>query len=229
MSAEKTPESSGPSLAEPRKRNRGTHRRREPQDSAATNDIIHTTSVPSTSTPRNNGQMNENSHKEYKEATANSSNIVTNGSTTFEEGEDFIPFVISDSSDDEPGPSRRKNRTNGRHRETEKNSDRDATDGRQLSERQAMSNSNWNASDRVKGNSKMPESERQGDRGKEAAPDDRYDRKNGHERDRKRKYDGYDDGYSNQKRRVEVASRKCPWVAGLELNRCSNVPEMWVE
>jgi hypothetical protein len=142
---------------------------------------------------------------------------------------DFIPFVISDSSDDEPGPSRRRDRTNERYREAEKKSDRDATPERQLSGRQTTSNSDFNqvpTSDHAKGKSKMAESGREWDRGKEA---DRYDRKNGHRRDSKRKYEEYDDGYSNQKKQAEVGSRKCPWVAGLDLNSYSNVAEMWVE
>ena len=157
-------------------------------------------------------------------------NIDTNGSTTF--GEDFIPFVISDPSDDDlkPGPSRRRrtNRENEREHETEKKTDRDDTTSRQLSERQANSNSDLSqvpTSDRVNGKSKMPVSEREWDRGKDAA-DDKNDRRNGHGRSRKRKYEEYDDGYSNQKQRVEVGSRKCPWVADLDLNRCTNVAEM---
>ena len=161
-------------------------------------------------------------------------NGVTNGSTTFEEEEDFIPFVISDPSDEKPSPSRRRrtDRTNERERETEKSSDRDDTAGRQPSERQAISNSDLNdvpTSDRVKGKSKMPLSEREWDRGKEAAADDKHDRRNGHGRSRKRKYEEYDDRYSNQKQRVEVGSRKCPWVADLDLYRCTNVAEMWVK
>jgi hypothetical protein len=163
-------------------------------------------------------------------------NTATNGSTKFEE--DFVPFSISDSSDDKPGPSnrrRRTDRTNERERETEKNSDReDNTTDRQLSgRRQAISNGDLNneapTSDFVKGKSeKIPESEREWDRGKkEAVADDRYDRRNGHGGNRKRKYEEYDDGYSNQKqRREEVGSRKCPWVADLDLNRCTNVAEM---
>ena len=159
-----------------------------------------------------------------------SSNIVANGSTTF--GEDFIPFVVADSSDDKPGPSRwrrKTDRTNEGEHETDKNANRDDTTGRlQISaERQEISNSDLNevpTSDRVKEKSKMPE--REWGRGKEAVADDKYDRRNGHERNRKRKYDEYDDGYSNQKQRVEVGSRKCPWVADLDLNRCTNVAEM---
>lgn len=157
-------------------------------------------------------------------------NIVTNGSTTF--GEDFIPFVVSDLSDDKSGPSRRRrtDRTNERKHETDKKLDRDDTTGqRQISERQTILKSDLNevpTSDRVKEKSNMPVSEREWDRGKEAAADDKYDRRNGHGRNRKRKYEEYDDGYSNKKQRVEVGSRKCPWVADLDLNHCTNVAEM---
>ena len=155
--------------------------------------------------------------------------IVTNGSTTF--GEDFVPFITSDPSDDKPGPSRRRktDRTNERGRETEENSDREDTTCLQVSERQAISNSDLSqvpSSDRVNGKSKMPVSEREWDRGKDAVADDKYDRRNGHGRSRKRKYEEYDDRHSNQKQRVEVGSRKCPWVADLDLNRCTNVAEM---
>jgi len=138
-------------------------------------------------------------------------------------GEDFIPFDISD----DPGPSKRRrtDRTNERERETERNSDRDDT-----TEQQAISNGDLNqvpTSDRVKGKSKMPASEREWDRGKEdAVADDKYDRRNGNGRGRKRKYEEYDDDHSNQKQRVEVGSRKCPWVADLDLDRCTNVAEM---
>lgn len=142
--------------------------------------------------------------------------------------EDFIPFVVSDTSDDKPGPSRRRrtDRTNERERET---SDRDDTTGPHLSEQQEVSNGDLNeapTSDRVKEESKIPVSKREWDRGKEDVTDDKYDRRNGHGRNRKRKYEEYDDGYSNQKQRVEVGSRKCPWVADLDLNRCTNVAEM---
>ena len=226
MSAEKMTDRSQGSLNESRKNTRRMRRRREPQDSAAT----PTTSVPST--PKNKQIDADYDHKQSQEATT-SSNVVTNGSTTFEEGEDFIPFVISGSSDDdEPGPSRRRrrtDRTSERRREAEKTSDRDDTNGRQLSERQAMSNGDFNdvpTSDRVKGKSKMSESEREWDRGKEVADVDKHDRRNGNGRDRKRKYDEHDDRYSNHKPRVEVGLRKCPWVAHLDLDHCSNVAEM---
>ena len=168
-------------------------------------------------------ETDDHNHKQSKEPTSTN----TNGSTVF--GEDFIPFAISD---EKPGPSRRKatERMNERYRETEKDSDRDVTSRHLLPERQAMLNGDSNevpTLDRVKGNSKISGSERERDRGKAAASDDKHDRrKNGHGRDRKRKYDEYDDGRSNQKRRAEVGSRKCPWVADLDLNYCSNVAEM---
>jgi hypothetical protein len=158
-----------------------------------------------------------------QQAVTTSLNVVANGSTTFKE--DFIPFVISDPSDDKPGPSRRRrtDRTNERERE---NSDQNDTTGRQRSERQAISNSDLNevpTLDRIKVKSKKPVSEREWDRGKEAVADDRG---NGNGKKRKRKHEKFDDEYSNEKQRVEVGSRKCPWVAGLELNRCTNVAEM---
>ena len=171
-----------------------------------------------------------------------------NGSTTFED--DFIPFdsISPDPSDDnQPGRSRRKRRRmdrineRERERETEIHSDRDDTTGRQqLSERRQTITTNSDLGkvpttsdrDRVKkGKSKMLP-EREWDRGKEAvvvADDDKYDKRNGgNGKNRKRKHDD-DDGYSGskQKQRVEVVgSRKCPWVANLDLNRCSNVAEM---
>lgn len=225
MSAEKPTESSQGSLAESRENNRRMRRRRDIQDSTAIAATTPTTSVPST--PKNKQIDADYSHKQSEEATT-SSNIVTNGSTTF--GEDFIPFVISDPSDDEPGRRRRRrgtDRTNERQRESEKKSDRDGDDTtvRQFSERQAMSKSDQvPTSDHAKGKSQMAGSEREWDRGKDTAARD--DKRNGHGRDRKRKYDEYDDGYSNHKQRVEVGSRKCPWVTHLDLNRCSNVAEM---
>jgi hypothetical protein len=37
-----------------------------------------------------------------------------------------------------------------------------------------------------------------------------------------------DDGYSNKKQRTDAASRKAPWVTGLNWERCNNVAEMLV-
>ncbi|KIM48611.1 hypothetical protein M413DRAFT_60162 [Hebeloma cylindrosporum] len=85
-------------------------------------------------------------------------------------------------------------------------------------------------SDRAKDKSRArdyspPRSEREWDRGKrrERDDDERYERRNG---SHKRKHDEYDDGYANKKQRLDAASRKAPWVNGLDLDRCHNVAEM---
>ncbi|PPQ99090.1 hypothetical protein CVT24_009356 [Panaeolus cyanescens] len=69
--------------------------------------------------------------------------------------------------------------------------------------------------------------EREWDRGKSTYRDrdDPRDRRNSNGKRRRHDYDS-DDGYENKKQRMDAASRKCPWVYGLELEKCKNVAEM---
>ncbi|KAH9484478.1 Poly(A) RNA polymerase cid14 [Psilocybe cubensis] len=121
--------------------------------------------------------------------------------TTFEENEDFIPF--SDISDEEAGPSTRKEEK-GREERKETN-DRNKPDS--------------TMSERARDKSRMRE--RDSDRG-----GDRDERDSSRRSSGKRRHDEYDDGYANKKQRVDAASRKAPWVNGLDLERCQNVAEM---
>ena len=61
-----------------------------------------------------------------------------------------------------------------------------------------------------------------GDKGKGRARDDTPGRK--------RKHDEIDlnDGYANKKQRIDAASRRAPWAADVDWERCHNVAEMCV-
>jgi non-canonical poly(A) RNA polymerase PAPD5/7 len=150
-----------------------------------------------------------------------STNGKENGNTrTFAEGDDFIPFTFSDPSEDEAGPSTRNLDRKGKGRETEKKGmaeDPTTVDGTK----------NSSERDRVKQNEKSKTyPEREWDRGKDTRDNDRRDRRDDPDSSRKRRHDDYDDGYTNKKERMDAASRKCPWVNGLDLDRCRNVAEM---
>ncbi|KAF8163696.1 hypothetical protein B0H34DRAFT_652140 [Crassisporium funariophilum] len=143
------------------------------------------------------------------------------GTSTFEEGEDFIPFTFSDPSDDEneAGPSSDQ----AKHGETD----------RYGGDKEEERGDTGSLSERAKDKSKRRESEREWDRGKgeDDYADDRADSYGGRNgtasrNSHKRKYDDYDDGYANKKQRLDAASRKSPWVYNLELERCKNVAEM---
>lgn len=146
-----------------------------------------------------------------------------NGNTrTFAEGDDFIPFTLSDPSEDEAGPSMRNSDRKGKGRETEKKAIAEDLTTVDIGTKKPSER------DQVKQDekSKPPHSEREWDRGKDARDNDRRDRRNDPDSSRKRKHDDYDDGYTNKKERMDAASRKCPWVNGLDLERCRNVAEM---
>ncbi|KDR67548.1 hypothetical protein GALMADRAFT_1079828 [Galerina marginata CBS 339.88] len=147
---------------------------------------------------------------------------------TFEEGEDFVAFTISDS-DDEAGPSNRDQKE--KHKESKVDVEQD--DEVQLvvtDTRIGDTRVDKVKSERAKEKSKMQDppsalrtSEREWDRSKVEETDrgrnGRHKRKHGDDYDR-------DDGYANKKQRMDAASRKCPWVRGLDLQRCQNVAEM---
>lgn len=63
-----------------------------------------------------------------------------------------------------------------------------------------------------------------------------YEKGKGKEREyesagRKRKADeiDYNDGYTNKKERLDANSRRAPWVAGVNWEKCNNVAEMCVQ
>ncbi|KAF9478502.1 hypothetical protein BDN70DRAFT_906733 [Pholiota conissans] len=160
--------------------------------------------------------------------TTNNSNGKSNGNgkeSTFAEGDDFIPFSFSDSSEDEAGPSHRSSDRKGKGKEAERKRDNTNDTGSEI----VADNSLGKVVERLKAEkerddtrSKVRTSEREWDRGKS----ERRDRRDDREPSRKRKHEDYDDGYANKKERLDAASRKCPWVNGLDLERCRNVAEM---
>jgi non-canonical poly(A) RNA polymerase PAPD5/7 len=168
-----------------------------------------------------------------EETSTTSTRKQVQGKETFEEGADFIAFVLSDKDEEEeePGPSRRTYDRKGKGKEeveVEVLDERALTDSREGKSRRDQGE-DTRTSDR-KGKSRARDlsprrSEREWDRGKkrEREDDERYERRNG---SHKRKHDDYDDGYANKKQRLDAGSRKSPWVNGLDLDRCHNVAEM---
>jgi DNA polymerase sigma len=151
---------------------------------------------------------------------------------TFSGGDDFIPFVFSDESLDEYNTGGRKDKHEG--------------------SRGPDSSSRVNGRDKGKAvvrDDKPPKTERakpngrdrtpptrEWDKGKvgESSRDGARRRDNPREQDRnrgKRKHEmifDLDDGYSNKKQRTDASSRKAPWVAGVDWDKCNNVAEMCV-
>jgi len=187
--------------------------------------------VKETPTMKVNGKV-----KITEETSTNSTRKQMEGKETFEEGADFIPFASSDNEEEEeedPGPSTRTYDRKGKGKERDEGEVLDEpalTDSRERKSRRDQGEDS-RTSDRAKGKSRARDlsprrSEREWDRGKkrEREDDERYERRNG---SHKRKHDEYDDGYANKKQRLDAASRKSPWVKGLDLDRCHNVAEMW--
>ena len=190
--------------------------------------------VKETSTMELNGKAQKAQITE--ETSTNSTRKQMEGKETFEEGADFIPFAGSDNEEEgeeDPGPSRRTHDRKGKGREKDEGEVLDKlalTDSRDRKSRRDQGEDS-RTSDRAQGRSRARDlsprrSEREWDRGKkrEREDDERYERRNG---SHKRKHDEYDDGYANKKQRLDAASRKSPWVKGLDLDRCHNVAEMW--
>lgn len=205
-----------------RKRERTTARKRLSANGSSS------TSGPST--PRTNNGEPQETNKENNSTFA--TNVSTNATSMFAEGDDFIPFTFSDSSDNEAGPSTSKRDMKGKGKELDVSvDDADVNDVENTDRGKRETRVEYpNKSARAQEKSKTREppagprkSDKERDRGKYYDDADRYDDRN---KSGKRSYDDYDDGYANKKQRTDAASRKCPWVAGLELERCSNVAEM---
>ncbi|KAI0062345.1 Nucleotidyltransferase [Artomyces pyxidatus] len=115
---------------------------------------------------------------------------------TFDPGVDFIPFGLSDEPEGE-------DRTRGK------------SDRERASDRPVNREREW---DRGKGKARQWE--------QRADERDRDRDRNGGAR--KRKADDYDrnDGYENKKQRMDAASRKAPWVAGVDWEASANVAEL---
>ena len=177
-------------------------------------------------------------------ARLNPKNENPNQSTTFEEGTDFIPFLPSDASGEESDDAATRDRTREskifstptRGNDKGKGKARDDTP---LSSERAEANSAHR--DRTppsrRNRNTTNDNERRRERGDGDNNRDR-DRRRDRDRDERREQNGTkrkyemvfdpNDGYSNKKQRTDAASRKAPWVAGLDWERCNNVAEMYV-
>ena len=172
-----------------------------------------------------------------------SSHTDTNGKyakqTTFEDGLDFIPFLLPDADEELDHAPRNHDRGKEKARDDLPLDDRSKEQRRERSplsrgerdrgrgsdkERERSRERNGRDRDRDRDKDKDKERNRNGDRDR---GEDRHLEQNG----TKRKYEMIfdpDDGYSNKRQRTDAASRKAPWVAGLNLERCKNVAEMYV-
>jgi hypothetical protein len=149
-----------------------------------------------------------------------SSKIVTENGTSqraaFGE-DDFIPFDLSSSSDDEESGARSGKDRKGKGKEFEdearKGGNRD-TDPRR-GKFSGTSDREWDKGKRQydrEDDRRWSGSRKEGDR----------------DRDAKRKYDEYqgDDRDRSPRKRSNTASKKCPWMMGVDLEQCHNVAEM---
>ena len=188
----------------------------------------------STTDVNGNVQKTQLTEDRSEETSTNSTQKQKQGEETFEEGADFIPFVFSDNEEEEedPSPSRRIYDRKGKGKEeveVEVLDEHALTDSREGKSKRDHGEDSRTSDRKGKSRARDPSprrSEREWDRGKkrEREDDERYERRNG---SHKRKHDEYDDGYTNKKQRLDAASRKSPWVNGLNLDRCHNVAEMW--
>jgi len=157
------------------------------------------------------------------------------GSATFG-GDDFIPFELYDSPDEEEGVARYSKDRKGKGKEIEdagRSSDREEN-GRDTKENNGKGGDGGPVSPWRERDSRMPE--RQWDKGKRSRDWDDDRRRPGSGRDidrdrdgnRKRKYDEYqgDDRDRSMKQRFDITSKKCPWMIGVDLEKCRNVAEM---
>ncbi|TFK36381.1 hypothetical protein BDQ12DRAFT_699647 [Crucibulum laeve] len=129
------------------------------------------------------------------------------GNTTFEEGDDFIPFTFSDPDEDGDAsakPSRNKGKGKARDDVVDyKTEDRKDEERSKRREREQTPEREW-------------------DRGKI-----NNDRDEGSARKRKHEmlFDA-DEMQSSKKQRLDAASRKAPWVRSIDWDSCKNVAEM---
>jgi hypothetical protein len=141
------------------------------------------------------------------------------GGQTFEEGEDFIPFTLSDppsSSEIEDRNNRNSGKGSGADRKRGHDWERGIDEARKERDR------GWDE-DRHRGRDRS-DSPRPQDKGKGTADGTASRRQNG-------KYDmvfDFNDGFANKKQRVDASSRKAPWVEKVDWEECNNVAELYV-
>lgn len=160
----------------------------------------------------------------------------------FEDEQDFIPFLLSDTSDDDaPRDRSRKinSPTRGMYKGERKTRDDVSFNEPPTEKYREQSPSSRKERERGRGNGKERERsqergrrdlDREGDEdrardGDRSRGEDRHPERHGTKRKYEMLFDPRD-GYSNKKQRSDAASRKAPWVAGLNWHRCKNVAEM---
>lgn len=165
----------------------------------------------------------------------NGTKLEKSGSVTFG-GDDFIPFELYDSTDEEEGLARYSKDRKGKGKAIEdagRSSDREEK-GRDTKENHGKGGDGGPAPPWRERDSRM--SERQWDKGKRPRDwdDDRRGPGSGRDMDRdrdgnrKRKYDEYqgDDRDRSTRQKFDTKSKKCPWMIGVDLEKCRNVAEM---
>ena len=162
----------------------------------------------------------------------NATKIEKPRSTTFG-GDDFIPFELYDSPDEEDGVATYGKDRKGKRKATE--------DDGHSSDREA----NWRDGEKNHGKRRDggdvppwregPSSEREWDKDKRPhdwgddrrRPGSRRDMDRDRDGNHKRKYDEYQgDDRDRRRRKLDTASKKCPWMIGVDLEKCRNVAEM---
>lgn len=133
-------------------------------------------------------------------------------------GQDFIPFDLSESSDEEENDSKSGKDRKGKQKaiEDEYLSDRERVYREKGKDRDVPP---WRRGFLETSEREVDHGKREHDRG-----DDRQSWRDGN----KRKYDEYqgDDRNQSRNQRFDSLSNKCPWLKGVDLEKCRNVAEM---
>ncbi len=161
-------------------------------------------------------------------------------SAKFEEGDDFIS-VVSVESDEETTTKNRRD-TKGKGKEIGEGVDSDQEKSRRRREEKGREGGYRGMTESSGAKDKSSRVfDREWDKGKRHSDDDdnkrrnrRKDRDMDRDRDRnrnrnhKRKYDEYenDQKYEKKWQRSDAFSKNCPWMSGVDLERCHNVAEM---
>jgi len=172
--------------------------------------------------------------EEAAEEKGSSSGAVKRHSSPGPSGRDKGKGKETEVEDDFAGKERVRDRTRPRSRDGERTSGRDRDAKKARSRDREMSGRR----------DKEEERERDGERRRDRQKDRERDKYRDRDRDRvrrrdddddrqdgKRKREGsYDpnDGYTNKKQRMDASSRKCPWIVGLDCDRCHHVAELCV-
>lgn len=160
-------------------------------------------------------------------------------SAGFEDGLDFIPFVYGDGSDEETGTKNRRD-TKGKGKAIEEDIGLDRQGPSRKKEETDREGGYRDVIELSCATDKSSRTfERDWDKGKRYPENDDSRRRNGRidrdkerERDRngshKRKYNEYENDQTHEikRQRSDAFSKKCPWMSGVDLEKCRNVAEM---